>query len=263
MLEQQSLRPHPVTRFAPYSATRAFAPHSPRGNHLLAALPALDYARLLPALEPVQLVRGWTICHAGEKRKHLYFPIAGIVSRLYVTENGASAEFAVTGREGVVGIAALLGGDSMPGQSLVLSAGKAWRLRLDILRHECAHNSALLQVLLRYAQALITQIGQTAACNRHHSVSQQLCCLILSCLDRLPTNELTLTQELIADMLGVRREGVTEAAGHLQADGLIHYQRGHIYVTDRSEIEKRACECYMAVKREYDRLPSTRFQNAA
>jgi CRP-like cAMP-binding protein len=232
--------------------------HTPRENRLLAALPALDYARLLPALESVPLVRGQTICGAGERQKHLYFPTAGVVSQFHMTESGASAEFALTGREGVVGIATFLGGESTPSQSVVLSAGAAYRLRLDTLRRECERHGTLLYWLLRYAQALITQIGQTAVCNRHHSLNQQLCCLILSCLDRLSSNELTLTQELIADVLGVRREGVTEAAGHLQAEGLIHYHRGHIYVTDRAELEKRVCECYRVVKREYDRLLSAR-----
>jgi CRP-like cAMP-binding protein len=257
MLEQQSLRSHAGAHFAPRKATRApLVPLSPRENHLLAGLPALDYARLLPALEHVQLARGSMIAGAGERQTHLYFPTAGLVSRLYVSASGASAECAITGREGAVGIATFLGGDSTPSQSLVLSGGEAWRLRLDALRRECEHDSPLLHALLRYAQALITQIGQTAVCNRLHALSQQLCCLMLSCLDRLPSNELALTQDLIADMLGVRREGVTEAAGHLQADGVIYYHRGHIYVTDRAGLEKRACECYAVVKREYDRLLS-------
>jgi CRP-like cAMP-binding protein len=216
----------------------------------------MDYARLLPALEPVPLPRGWIVCDAGDRQKHLYFPVTGIVSRLYVTESGASAEFAITGREGVVGIATFLGGESTPSQSVVLSAGAAYRLRLDTLRRECEHGGSLLDLLLRYAQALITQIGQTAVCNRHHTLAQQLCCLVLSCLDRLSSNELALTQELIAEMLGVRREGVTEAAGHLQADGLIHYHRGDISVTDRAGLEQRVCECYRVVKSEYDRLLS-------
>lgn len=228
----------------------------PRENHLLAALPAADYTRLLPTLEPVSLPKGWTVQGAGEREKYLYFITAGIVSRVCVTEAGASAGFAITGREGVVGIATFLGGDSTPSQAVVLSTGAAYRLRLDVLRRECGYDGPLLHLLLRYAQVLMTQTGQTAVCNRRHSVGQQLCCLLLSCLDRLHSNELTLTQEVIAEMLGVRREGVTEAAGHLRADGLIHYSRGRINVTDRPGLEKRTCECYAVVKKEHDRLLS-------
>jgi CRP-like cAMP-binding protein len=255
MSGQQSFQSHSDARFAAKDGRPAVSAwRTPRENHLLAALPAEDYARLLPALEPVALPKGWTVQCAGERQKYLYFLTAGIVSRVCVTEAGASAEFAITGREGVVGIATFLGGESTQSQAVVLSTGAAYRLRLDTLRGECDYGGPLLQLLLRYAQVLITQIGQTAVCNRHHSLNQQLCCLILSCLDRLPSNELKLTQELIAEMLGVRREGVTEAAGHLQTDGLIHYSRGHIYVMDRAGLEERTCECYTVVKREYDRL---------
>jgi CRP-like cAMP-binding protein len=213
-----------------------------------------NYERLLPDLEPVPLPLGSTVHRAGDREKYLYFPTAGIVARFYVTTNGASAEFALTGREGVIGIASFLGGESTPSQAVVLSSGYAYRLRANRLKNEFEHNGLLPRLLMRYTQALITQIGQAAACNRHHALEQQLCRLILSSLDRLTSNELTMTQELIANMLGVRREGVTEAAGKLQADGLIQYRRGHITVLDRAKLEKRVCECYSVVKREYDRL---------
>ena len=230
------------------------APHTPRQNHLLAALPVKDYARLLPALEPVPLPLGWAVHNAGDREKYLYFLTAGIVSRFYVMENGASAEFSVTGNEGVIGIASFLSGGSTPGQAVVLSPGYAYRLGADMLKSEFEHDSPLAHLLLRYIQALIVQTGQTAVCNRHHSLEQQLCCWLLSCLDRLPSNEMTMTQEHIADMLGVRREGVTEAAGRLQKAGLIQHSRGHIAVIDRPRLEAHACECYAVVKREYGRL---------
>jgi CRP-like cAMP-binding protein len=215
-----------------------------------------DYERLLPDLEPVPLPLGWTIHGACDQDKYLYFLTAGIVSKLYVMGNGASAGFAVTGREGVIGIASFLGGESTPGQALALSAGYAYRLRADLLKNEFEHDGLLPHLLLRYVQALMTQTGQIAVCNRHHSLDQQLCRWILSCLDRLPSNELTMTQGLIADMLGVRREGVTEAAGKLQEAGLIYYSRGHITVLDRHQLEAQVCECYAVVKREYARLLS-------
>jgi CRP-like cAMP-binding protein len=230
------------------------APDTPKQNHLLAALPEEDYQRLLPDLEPVALPLGWAIHGAGDREKHLYFLTTGIVSRFYVLESGASAEFAVTGREGAIGVASFLDGESTPGQAMVLSAGYAYRLGADVVKNEFRRGGPLQRSLLRYTLALITQTGQIAVCNRHHSLEQQLCRLILSHLDRLPSNELAITQELIANMLGVRREGVTEAAGTLQKAGLIHYSRGHITVLDRPQLEAQVCECYAVVKREYDRL---------
>jgi CRP-like cAMP-binding protein len=213
-----------------------------------------DYERLLPDLEPVPLPRAWTVYGIGDQEKYLYFLTAGIVSRFCVTENGASAEYAVTGSEGMIGIASFLGGDSTPCQAAVLSAGYAYRLGADLLNNESEHHGPLLHLLLRYTQALIVQTGQIAVCNRHHTLEQRLCRWILSCLDRVPANELTITQDLIADMLGVRRQGVSEAAGKLQTDGLIHHSRGRITVLDRPKLEARVCECYAVVKREYDRL---------
>ena len=255
MSGRDSFRPYPETCFASTDRKRAvFAEHMPRQNRLLAALPLEDYERLLPDLETVPLPLGWTIHGAGDREKYLYFLTAGLVSRVYVMENGASAEFAVTGSEGVIGIASFLGGESTPSQAVVVSAGHAYRLRARLLKDEFNHNGRLPRLLLRYTQALIMQMAQTAMCNRHHSVEQQLCRWILSSLDRLPSNELTMTQELIANMLGVRREGVAEAAGKLQKMGLIHYRRGHIAVLDRPRLEAKACECYAVVKREYDRL---------
>jgi CRP-like cAMP-binding protein len=230
------------------------APHSPRQNALLASLPAADYARLLPELELAQLELGVALYESGGLEKHAYFPTNSIVSLLYVMENGASAEIAVVGNEGVVGIALFMGGESTPSRAVVQSAGHGYRLRASALKSVFAQGGELQHVLLRYTQALITQMAQTAVCNRHHSVEQQLCRWLLLSLDRLPSNELTMTQELIANMLGVRREGVTEAAGKLQSEGLIHYSRGRITVLDRPKVEARVCECYAVVKREYDRL---------
>ena len=255
MLHRPLFQLHAETRFASRDRKRAgFALHTPRQNHLLAALPAEDYARLLPDLEPVPLAPGRALHAGGDRRKHLYFITGGIVCRLHVTEKGESTGFGLTGSEGVIGVASFLGGESTPSQAVVLSAGYAYRLGADALKNEFMRSSPLRHLLLRYTLALITQSVQIAVCNRHHSLEQQLCRWILSCLDRLPSNELTMTQELIANMLGVRREGVTEAAGHLQAAGAIHYSRGHITVLDRAKLEKRVCECYAVVKREYDRL---------
>jgi len=255
MSGRDSFRPYPETRFASMHGKRVlFAPHTPRQNHLLAALPVEDYERLLPDLEPVPLPLGWTVHGPGDRDRYLYFLTAGIVSRFYVTQSGASAEFAVTGSEGVIGIASFLGGGGTPGQAVVVSAGYAYRLGADVVKNEFEYDGALPLLLLRYTQALIVQTGQMVVCNRHHPLEQQLCRWILSSLDRLPSNELTMTQELIAEMLGVRREGVTEAAGKLQKAGLIHYSRGHITVLDRPRLEAQACECYGVVKREYDRL---------
>jgi len=255
MLGRQSFGSHPEARFASSDWGRAVsAQHTPRQNHLLAALPPEDYDRLVPDLEPVSLPLGCTVHGAGDRETHLYFLTAGIVSLFHVMENGASAEFAIAGSEGVIGVALFLGGQSTPSQAMVLSAGHAYRLSAQLLKNEFEHGGPLPHLLLRYTQALITQTGQTAVCNRHHSVDQQLCRWLLLSLDRLSSNEVAMTQERIASMLGVRREGVTEAAGHLQAAGLIHYRRGHITVLDRPLLEKRVCECYAAVKRETDRL---------
>jgi len=229
-------------------------PHSPKQNHILASLPAADYARLLPDLELVPMPLGWAVYESGGHQGYVYFPTNSIVSLLYVMENGASAEMAVTGNEGLVGIALFMGGETTPSRAVVQSAGHAYRLKAAILRSEFEHGGALQHLLLRYTQALITQMAQTAVCNRHHSVEQQLCRWLLLSMDRLPGNELRMTQELIANMLGVRREGVTEAAGKLQDAGLIHYSRGHITVLDRPKLETQVCECYAVVKREVDRL---------
>jgi len=228
--------------------------HSPKQNHLLAALPANDYARLLPDLELVPMPLGWAVYEAGGKLGYVYFPTTCIISLLYVMEDGASAEIAITGNEGLVGIALFMGGETTPSRAIVQSAGYGFRLKASALKREFEHGGPLQHLALRYTQALITQMAQTAVCNRHHAVEQQLCRWLLLSLDRLPTNELNMTQELIANMLGVRREGVTEAAGHLQKAGLINYSRGHIVVLDRPKLEQRVCECYAVVKKEMDRL---------
>jgi CRP-like cAMP-binding protein len=255
MLEQISLRPHPYPSFAVMNAKHgAFARHSPTQNRLLAALPVANYESVLPHLERVQLTPGQTVHEAGNREQYLYFPTAGIVSRFYVMENGASAEIAVTGSEGVIGIELFMGGDNTTSRAVVQSAGDAYRLGAHALKREFEHNGPLRNMLLRYTQALMSQMAQTAACNRHHAVEQQLARWLLLSLDRLPSNEFTMTQELIANNLGVRRESVTEAAGKLQAAGLLHYSRGHITVLDRLKLEARACECYAVVKSEYDRL---------
>jgi CRP-like cAMP-binding protein len=232
---------------------------SPWQNHLLDALPAAEYERLLPLLERFPMPLGEVLYESGGKLRHAYFPTTCIVSLLYVMENGASAEFAVVGNEGMIGVALFMGGGTMPNRAVVQSAGYAYRLRGPLVKQETSRNGPLLSLLLRYTQALITQMAQTAVCNRHHSVDQQLCRWLLISLDRLPGNQLNMTQELIANMLGVRREGVTEAAGKLQRAGLIHYSRGRITVLDRPGLEARVCECYQVVKTEFDRLlPSLR-----
>ena len=229
-------------------------PITPQQNHLLAALPAADYERLLPSLEIVPLPLGWVVYEAGRKQGYVYFPTTAIVSLLYVMEDGASAEIAVVGNDGLVGIALFMGGETTPSRAVVQSAGHAYRLKAALLKKEFERGGPLQHLLLRYTQALITQMAQTAVCNRHHSVEQQLCRWLLLSLDRLSSNELKMTQELIANMLGVRREGVTEAAGHLQKDGLIHYSRGRITVLDRPALETRVCECYAVVRKENIRL---------
>ena len=228
--------------------------HDPKQNHILAALPAADYARLLPDLELINMPLGWALYESGDRLAHLYFPTSSIVSLLYVMENGSSAEIAVTGNEGVVGISLFMGGESTPSRAVVQSAGEGYRLKAGLLRHEFGLAGNLQRLALRFTQALLTQMAQTAVCNRHHSLDQQLCRWLLLSLDRLPNNELRMTQELIANMLGVRREGVTQAAGKLQEAGIIEYSRGHIRVLDRTRLEGQVCECYAVVKKEYDRL---------
>ena len=223
-------------------------------NKLLAALPPDIYERLQPNLELIPLELGASVYEAGSKQSYVYFPTDAIVSLLYVMKDGASAEIAVVGNEGLVGISLFMGGESTPSRAVVQSAGQALRLRSKLLKQEFEFGGALQHLLLRYTQALITQMAQTAVCNRHHSIEQQLCRWLLLSADRLPTNELAMTQDLIANMLGVRREGVTSAAGKLQVAGLIHYSRGHITIVDRSKLEQCVCECYAVVKREFDRL---------
>ncbi|WP_445370811.1 Crp/Fnr family transcriptional regulator [Methylomonas sp. HW2-6] len=227
---------------------------NPQLNHLLNALPTAEYQRLLPHLERVDMPLGEVIYESGGELRYVYFPATCIISLLYVMENGASAEIAVVGNDGMIGVALFMGGGSMPNRAVVQSAGYAYRLRGQLLMQEFNRYEVMLHLLLRYTQALITQMAQTAVCNRHHSVDQQLCRWLLLSLDRLPSNELAMTQELIANMLGVRREGVTEAAGKLQQAGLIHYSRGRITVLDRPGLEARVCECYHVVKAESDRL---------
>jgi CRP-like cAMP-binding protein len=226
----------------------------PPQNHLLAALPIAERARWLPALEPVDMPLGEVLYESGVAMTHVYFPTTSIVSLLYVMEDGAAAEIAVVGNEGIVGISLFMGGETTPSRSVVQSAGEGFRMRAQLLKDEFNRSGPVLHLLLRYTQALITQMAQTAVCNRHHSLDQQLCRWLLLSLDRLQKPELVMTQELIANMLGVRREGVTEAAVHLQRAGLIHYKRGHITVVDRAGLERRTCECYGVVKKEYDRL---------
>ncbi|MEO8103357.1 MAG: Crp/Fnr family transcriptional regulator [Betaproteobacteria bacterium] len=227
---------------------------APAQNRLLAALPRGNLARLLPVLERVQLLPGRIIHAAGEQARHLYFPVAGIVSRVYETEGGESSELSLVGNEGAVGVSLLLGGFSTPSQALVVCAGDAYRIRAASLTEELDHFSPLLAILLRYTQVMIAQTGQMAVCNRYHSAEQQLCRWLLSCLDRSSSNVLTITQEAIARMLGVRRETVTVAAQTLQRAGLIHIGRGHMTILDRVGLEAEACECYGVVKREYQRL---------
>jgi CRP-like cAMP-binding protein len=222
-------------------------------NHLLAALPADVMARWRPHLKLTDLKLGQVVYESGAKLTHLHFPLTAIVSLLYVLENGGSAEIAVVGNEGVVGVSLFMGGNSTPSQAVVQSAGKGYSLPSAVLAEEFKH-APVIHLLLRYTQALITQMSQTAVCNRHHSLDQQLCRWLLLSLDRLDGLELVMTQELISNMLGVRRGGVTEAALKLQNSGLIKYARGRITVLDRPGLEKRTWECYAVVKREYDRL---------
>jgi CRP-like cAMP-binding protein len=231
-------------------------PHSPNQNHLLAALPTAEFERLAPHLELAPLLLGESLYEPGDQLRHACFPTTAIVSLLYVLESGASAEIAGVGNEGVVGISLFMGGDTTPSSAVVQTAGYGYRLPGRLLKDEFNRAGLLHGLLLRYTQALLTQMSQTAACNRHHSIEQQLCRWLLLTLDRLPSNELVMTQELIASALGVRREGITEAAGNLQRAGVIRYRRGHITVLERPGLEAGACECYAVVKKEMARLLS-------
>lgn len=255
MLEQCQFQFCPEPRSAPGTAPRGItAPDSPRKNRLLAALPPEDYARLLPHLTHVPLPLGWTVHQAGDRESFLYFPIAGIVSRSYVSADGVSSELAITGNEGAIGVASFLGGMSSLIRAEVVCAGSAYRLRVAAVKGEFARGGPMANLLLRYTEALIVQTAQLAVCNRHHSMKQQLCRWILSCLDRLPSDELDMTHELTARIMGVRRESISEAAGKLRSAGLIDYRRGHIAVPDPAALEAQACECHGVVKREYARL---------
>lgn len=234
-------------------------PVSPRQNQLLAALPASDFERLHPDLELIWMPLGKALHESGDRLQHVYFPTNCIVSLVHLMEDGGSSEVALIGNDGMIGIALFMGGESMLNRPVVLSAGYAYRLHGAVLKHEFnrfggRRSGGFHRLLLRYTQTLFTQMAQTAVCNRHHSLAQQLCRWLLLSTDRSPSNELAMTQELIASMLGVRREGVTEAAGKLQAAGLIRYSRGHISILDRSGLEGRACECYAVVRKECDRL---------
>lgn len=233
---------------------RSIPSPDPRANQLLASLPESDYQILAVQLERMTMPLGMALYESGSAQGFVYFPTDSIVSLLYVLENGASTEIAVTGNEGLVGISLFMGGESTPSRAVVQSAGQGYRVRGAALRQLFESSGDVQHLLLRFTQALITQMTQTAVCNRHHAVDQQLCRWLLLMLDRLSSNEVLMTQELIANMLGVRREGVTEAAGKLQAEGLIEYRRGRITVLDREHLEARVCECYAVVKREYDRL---------
>jgi CRP-like cAMP-binding protein len=238
-------------RKARLAAVPAPTPHL---NHLLDALPGADFRRLSEHLEYRELKLGDVLYEPGGKMRYVYFPTTAIISLLYVMEDGASAEIAIVGNEGILGISLFMGGETTPSRAVVQSAGFGYRMKAQLLKDEFGRFGPMMQLLLRYTQALITQMSQTAVCNRHHTVDQQLCRWLLLSLDRLASNELTMTQELIANMLGVRREGVTEAAGKLQKAGLITYRRGRITVLDRAGVEERSCECYDVVKQEFDRL---------
>ena len=235
-------------------ATASQPKHLPEHNYLLAALTLDERARVFPHLRLVSMPLGKVLYESGDALEYVYFPTNSIVSLLYVLESGASAEISVVGNEGLIGIALFMGGDTTPSRAIVQSAGHAYRLGGQLLKDEFHRNGGLQLLLLRYTQALITQMAQTAVCNRHHSVDQQLCRWLLLSLDRLKSNKLVMTQELIANMLGVRREGVTDAAGKLQKLGAISYSRGRITVLDRPQLEQLCCECYSVVKRETDRI---------
>lgn len=231
-------------------------PHSPNQNQLLAALPGVEFERLAPHLEGVPMLLGETLYEPGSQLQHAYFPTTAIVSLLYNLESGLSTEFAGVGNEGVLGISLFMGGNTTPSSAVVQTSGHGYRLSGKLLKEEFNRAGLFQRLLLRYTQALITQMCQTAACNRHHSIEQQLCRWLLLTLDRLPSNELIVTQELVAIALGVRRESITEAAGNLQRAGFIRYRRGHIAVLERSGLEAGACECYAVVRKELVRLLS-------
>jgi len=230
--------------------------NDPNQNHLLAALPDAEFDRLAPHLELIPMPLGDVLYESGGKLAYAYFPTTSIVSLHYLLENGGSSEIAGVGREGVLGVSLFMGGNTTPSRAIVQTSGHGYRVPSGILVEEFNRNGTVMRLLLRYTQALLTQMSQTAVCNRHHSVEQQLCRWLLLTLDRLPRNDLTMTQELIANMLGVRREGVTEAAGRLQGYGYISYRRGHITVLDRKGLESDVCECYEVVKKEFARLLS-------
>ena len=240
----------------PFQQIARSAPHSPGQNHLLAAVPPAEFERLAPHLELVPMRLGETLYEPGGRLQHVYFPTTAIVSLLYVMESGSSAEIAGVGNEGILGISLFMGGETIPSSAVVQTAGHGYRLPAKLLKEEFGRGGVVQQLLLRYTQALLTQMCQTAACNRHHSIEQQLCRWLLLTLDRMPSNELVMTQELVANALGVRREGITEAAGKLQRAGVIQYRRGHIAVLDRSGLEIGACECYAVVRKEVHRLLS-------
>ena len=229
-------------------------PHQPNENHLLAALPTAELERLEPHLELIHMPLGDVLCESGGRLTYVYFPTSAIVSLHYILENGASSEIAGVGNEGMLGISLFMGGETTPSWATVQTAGYGYRLKAALMLQEFNHAGPVQRLLLRYTQALIMQISQTAVCNRHHTIEQQLCRWLLLTLDRLNSQELTMTQELIASMLGVRREGITEAAGKLQNAGIIRYRRGHIMVLDRYGLETHVCECYSVVKKEFDRL---------
>jgi len=231
-------------------------PHNPNQNHLLAALPVAEFGRLAPHLELVPMLLGESLYEPGVRMQHVYFPTTAIVSLLYIIESGLSAEIAGVGNEGVLGISLFMGGESTPSSAVVQTAGHGFRLKAELLKFEFARFGPTMHLLLRYTQALITQMAQTAACNRHHSILQQLCRWLLLTLDRLPSQELIVTQELIAGALGVRRESITEAAAKLQRAGFVRFRRGHVAVLERSGLEAGTCECYGVVKKEFGRLLS-------
>jgi CRP-like cAMP-binding protein len=237
-----------------FGSSMELRPDSPRQNHLLGALPPKEWDRLRPRMELRPMPLGHVLYESGDTMRHVYFPTTSIVSLLYVMEDGASAEIAIVGNEGIVGVSLFMGGETTPSRAIVQSGGQAYRVPGKYLKEEFYRAGPMQRLLLRYTQALITQMAQTAVCNRHHSVEQQLCRWLLMSLDRLASNRLRMTQELIANMLGVRREGVTESAGKLQKLGLIEYSRGTIIVVDRPALEAHACECYEVVKKEFDRL---------
>ena len=252
------------SRPASFQNAGSSIPTPARENLLLRALPQADWQRWQPLLEWVDMPLGKVLCESGREHSHVYFPTTAIVSLHYLLENGSTAEFAVVGDEGVVGVSLFMGGGSTPSRAVVQSAGQGWRLRASVIQEEFERSKAVLHLLLRYTQALITQMAQKAVCNRHHSLEQQLCRFLLLTHDRLPGDDLMLTQELIANMLGVRREGVTEAALKLQRQGVMRYARGRITVLNRHALEKGSCECYAVVKREYKRLlPEALFAEAA